>query len=96
MLGKSVITIKGDFDNNCKLTPETLDMVLSERCDTNTDEKVLLIFNSPNNPTGISYSKTELQELGDVINKYGEKVVVFSDDGLELRVLVLVTEARQK
>jgi len=80
MLGKSVITIKGDFDNNCKLTPETLDMVLSERCGPGDDDKVLLVFNSPNNPTGISYSKTELQELGDVINKYGEKVVVFSDE----------------
>lgn len=37
-----------------------------------------LILNSPNNPTGVIYSKTELEEIAEVCMKYG--VYIISDE----------------
>jgi aspartate aminotransferase len=39
----------------------------------------LLILNSPSNPTGASYSRSELQDLGAVLEAYPDVVVVADD-----------------
>ena len=43
-----------------------------------------VIINSPNNPTGVVYSRKELQELGDILkthsNRFGKAVHLISDD----------------
>ena len=44
-----------------------------------TENTRLLILNSPSNPTGASYSKSELQALGEVLTQH-PKVLVAADD----------------
>lgn len=44
-----------------------------------TEKTRLLILNSPSNPTGASYSKTELQQLGAVLAEFPQ-VVIAADD----------------
>ena len=42
------------------------------------DERIMLLFNNPNNPTGYCYDKSYIQELSNMIRKYN--VVVMADD----------------
>ncbi len=57
------IIIEGSFENNLKLTPEQLENSITPRTK-------LVILNSPNNPTGVVYTKDELQALSNIILKY--------------------------
>ena len=54
-----------------KLTPEILEEHI-------TDKTKILILNSPSNPTGILYSRKELESLGEVILKHN--IIVISDE----------------
>jgi len=49
----------------------------------NEKTRVLLV-NSPNNPTGVVYTKSELEKLGDVLEKaskkYGKRIYMISDE----------------
>ncbi|WCG36051.1 aminotransferase class I/II-fold pyridoxal phosphate-dependent enzyme [Companilactobacillus farciminis] len=56
-----------------KMTPETLAEVLR----TNPRIKILLL-NYPSNPTGVSYTKTELEALAEVLKKHD--IFVVSDE----------------
>jgi len=69
--GKPVI-IQTTLDNNFKVTPEQLDVVI-------TPKTRLVIFNSPSNPTGMAYSGEEIKELADVVSKY-KGVYIISDE----------------
>jgi aspartate aminotransferase len=60
--------IAADF----KVTPSQLEAALSERTR-------LVMLNSPGNPTGASYSRSELQALGAVLEAYPDVVVVADD-----------------
>lgn len=42
------------------------------------DRQKILILNNPNNPTGLIYSRLELEEIADVCRKY--EIVVISDE----------------
>jgi aspartate aminotransferase len=55
-----------------KLTPEILARSLSSRTK-------MLILNSPSNPTGVIYTRDELQAIAEVLREHRE-VVVLSDD----------------
>ena len=55
-----------------KVTPEALEAALTPRTR-------LLLLNSPCNPTGAAYSRTELAALGAVLERF-RKVVVGTDD----------------
>ncbi len=57
---------------NFKLTRELLAKAI-------TPKTRLLILNSPSNPTGVMYTKTELKELADVLRDHPQ-VLVMSDD----------------
>jgi len=58
-------------DENFKLTPETLE-------DSIGNKTKLLIFNSPNNPTGTVYSEQEIRGLAEVL--MDNNVYVISDE----------------
>jgi aspartate aminotransferase len=69
--GKPVI-INTTFDNNYKLTAEQLEESI-------TDKTKAIILCSPSNPTGACYSKEELKELGEVLKKHPD-ILVISDE----------------
>ncbi|KAF1303271.1 pyridoxal phosphate-dependent aminotransferase [Enterococcus saccharolyticus] len=61
-------------DNGFVLSPELLEATLEEH-----GEKVkAVILNYPSNPTGVTYSREEVQALADVLKKY--PVFVISDE----------------
>ncbi len=61
-------TIETDF----KITPEQLEASI-------TDRTRLIIFNSPNNPSGTVYTESEYRALAAVLEKYPE-VYILSDE----------------
>ncbi len=68
--GKPVI-VHTKKENNFKMTAEELENAI-------TDKTVTIIINSPSNPTGAVYSKSELEELAKVIEKHN--LTVISDE----------------
>ena len=73
ILNKCNIKFIDTVDNGFKLTPKQLDKVLSE----NSDAKALLI-NYPNNPSGVSYTRDEVEAIANVLKKYD--IFVVSDE----------------
>lgn len=71
---KPVIII-GDRDQRYKITPQQLE-------DAITDKTRLVVINSPSNPTGMTYTRAELEALGDVLRKYPE-ILIATDDMYE-------------
>lgn len=69
--GKSVI-VEGAFENDFKATPEQVEAAI-------TDKTKILMFASPNNPTGSVYSEAELRAIAKVIEKY-PNVYVLADE----------------
>lgn len=69
--GKSVI-LEGAFDNNFKVTPQQLE-------DAITDRTKIVMFASPNNPTGSVYSTAELKAIAAVIAKH-DNIFVLADE----------------
>jgi aspartate aminotransferase len=66
------VMVETGIEQDFKLTPAQLQAHLSDRTR-------LLVLNSPGNPTGASYTRTELEALGAVLEDYPD-VVVVSDD----------------
>ena len=69
--GKPVI-VEGKPENDFKIMPEDI----KDKISTKTK---WIIINSPSNPTGSSYSKEELKNIGDLILNY-KNVFIMSDD----------------
>ena len=69
--GKSVI-VEGKFENDFKVKPEQLEAAITERTK-------IVMYASPNNPTGSIYSEAELRALAAVIEKH-ENVFVLADE----------------
>jgi aspartate aminotransferase len=69
--GKPVV-IKATLENDFKISPEQLEASI-------TSKTRLIIFNSPSNPTGMVYSRSEMEQLARVIEKH-EGVFVISDE----------------
>lgn len=72
--GKPVI-VKAGQEQNFKLSAADLEAAI-------TDKTRLFVINSPSNPTGVSYTETELKALGDVLEKY-PNIVIATDDMYE-------------
>ena len=64
--------VKCDEKDNFKLTTQTLKKAISKKTKW-------IILNSPSNPTGSSYSKSEIKEIAEVLKK-NKKVYILSDD----------------
>lgn len=69
--GKPVI-IETDLASNFKITPTQLKNAI-------TAKSKVIILNSPSNPTGVAYSKAELEALAKVLVEYPNLLIV-SDD----------------
>ncbi|HHJ18056.1 MAG TPA: pyridoxal phosphate-dependent aminotransferase [Gammaproteobacteria bacterium] len=79
--GEPVI-IKAGLEQRFKITPEQLDAAITPRTR-------LFVINSPSNPTGVAYSREELQALAEVLLRHPQ-VLVATDDMYEH---ILWTEA---
>ena len=66
------VAVDTGIEQDFKMTPAQLEAALSERTR-------LLVLNSPSNPTGASYTKAELQALGDVLESHPGVAVVADD-----------------
>ena len=71
VLGGKCVYIETKEENNLKVTAAQLEAAI-------TDKTKLFILNSPSNPTGMVYSKEELEALKDVILKHN--IYVISDE----------------
>ena len=68
LAGAKPIIVQTSPRNNFKLSPETLR-------DAVTEQTKLLVLNSPSNPTGAVYSKSELEALAEVVLEHDLFVV---------------------
>lgn len=68
---KSTI-IPTSIDNDFKITPEQLEASISPKTK-------LIMFNSPNNPSGTIYTEEEYRALGKVLEKYPD-IYIMSDE----------------
>ncbi len=68
---KSTI-IPTSIDNDFKITPEQLEAAI-------TPKTKLIMFNSPNNPSGTIYTEDEYRVLGKVLEKYPD-IYIMSDE----------------
>lgn len=66
------VIVKTDFSNQFKMSPAQLKAAI-------TDKTRMVVLNSPSNPTGIAYTRDELQALSEVILQY-PGLLVASDD----------------
>ncbi len=72
LAGGEPVFIETGIDEDFKVTPAQLEDAL-------TDRTRLLILNSPSNPTGACYTRSELQAFETVLQKY-PRVVIASDE----------------
>ncbi|MBB3772054.1 aspartate aminotransferase [Angulomicrobium tetraedrale] len=73
--GGTPVAIETRLEDNFKLKPEALEAAI-------TPKTKWLIFNSPSNPTGSAYNRTEMKALTDVLVKYPH-VWILTDDMYE-------------
>ncbi len=69
-----LIEIRTDIKNNFRIDLVELETILNSI----KNEPKMIIFNNPNNPTGMCYNNEELESLGLLFKKYD--CVVFSDE----------------
>lgn len=72
LAGAEPVILKTTIDDNFKITPEKLRGAIS-------DKTRMVVFNSPSNPTGVSYSKEELAALGSILIEHPEILIVTDD-----------------
>ncbi|MGD2137792.1 MAG: pyridoxal phosphate-dependent aminotransferase [Gammaproteobacteria bacterium] len=72
--GEPVI-VRAGVEAGFKITPEQLEAAVTPRTR-------LFVINSPSNPTGVAYSRTELAALGEVL-KHCPQVLIATDDMYE-------------
>ncbi|MDA0774304.1 MAG: pyridoxal phosphate-dependent aminotransferase [Bacteroidetes bacterium] len=66
------IIIPSTIENDFKITPEQLEAAI-------TPKTKLVMFNSPNNPSGTIYTETEFRALAALLEKYPE-IYILSDE----------------
>ena len=69
--GKSVL-VQGAFDNNFKVTAEQFEAAI-------TPKTKMVMFSSPNNPTGSVYTESELRDIANVVARH-ENIFVLADE----------------
>ncbi len=72
--GKPVI-VDAELENDFKVKPEQLEAAI-------TPKTRMIIFNSPSNPTGMIYSRGEMEAIARVVEKH-EGVFIMSDEVYE-------------
>lgn len=66
------VIIKSQLSDQFKITPQKLAAAI-------TPQTRLVLLNSPSNPTGMAYTKSELQALGEVLSQY-PNILIATDD----------------
>lgn len=74
IIGRRIQWLPTNIATGLGVTPEAIDRL----CATDPTRPRLLILNSPSNPTGLSYSEAQLQEIAAVARKY--KLLLLSDE----------------
>ncbi len=69
--GKAVV-LDGAFENNFKVTPEQFE-------DAITDRTRIVMYASPNNPTGSIYTEADLRAIAEIVARH-ENVFVLADE----------------
>jgi aspartate aminotransferase len=69
------VIVSAGADQNFKLTPDQLEAAITPRTR-------LLMLNSPSNPTGVAYSRADLQGLAEVLRAHPQ-VITATDDMYE-------------
>jgi aspartate aminotransferase len=69
--GKPVI-VGATFENDFKIDPDHLEAAI-------TPKTRLIIFNSPSNPTGMVYSREEMEKIARIVQKH-EGLFIISDE----------------
>jgi len=72
LAGGEPVIIPSDDSNRCKITAADLEKHI-------TPKSKLFVINSPSNPSGIAYTKDELTDIGKVLEKHPD-IVVITDD----------------
>ena len=72
LAGADSVILDAGIEDNFKITPEQLSEAISERTR-------LIILNSPSNPTGASYSKSELRAFGAILANH-PNIVIAADE----------------
>ena len=71
-----VTRIQTNFENRWRLTPTELERACEQR--ENKDRPIVMVFNYPGNPDGLTYTESELTALTTVFRKYN--ILVISDE----------------
>ena len=66
------VIIPSTIENDFKISPEQLEGSINSKTK-------LVMFNSPNNPSGTIYTKKELEAMGEILKKYPD-VYILSDE----------------
>ena len=72
LAGGEPVVIPSDDKHRCKITAADLEKYI-------TPKSKLFVINSPSNPSGIAYTKKELTELGKVLEKHKD-IIILTDD----------------
>ena len=72
LAGAEPVILKTTIEDGFKITPDKLRGAISDRTR-------MVVFNSPSNPTGVSYSKEELAALGEVLLDHRDILIVTDD-----------------
>jgi aspartate aminotransferase len=75
LAGGVPVRVHAGADQQFKITPAQLKAAI-------TDKTRLFVINSPSNPTGMAYSREELEALGEVLREH-PRVVIATDDMYE-------------
>lgn len=69
------VVIEAPVSQRFKITPEQLEAAITEKTK-------LFVINSPSNPSGMAYTKSELEALADVLRKH-PNILIATDDMYE-------------
>lgn len=70
--GATPVIVKSSIETNFKVNPDDLANAITEKTK-------MVIINSPNNPSGMNYSASELRKIANVLKKHPE-IVIMSDE----------------
>lgn len=76
LAGHNVSWIVTSYEDQWRLTPESLERHCRHRADTSVP--LVLVLNYPGNPTGQTYSPGQLQRLAEVMRRH--KIIVIADE----------------
>ncbi len=72
LAGAKPVVVEATLENDFKIRPEQLEVVI-------TRKTRLIIFNSPSNPTGMVYTREEMEEIARIVQKH-EGLFIISDE----------------